>query len=219
MKNEVRKMKITVDSREQARLVQPIVDDLLMEERWKDIEVVRQKLEFGDYLVENEHTKLLIERKTISDFVNSYAKGHLKDKLFTMRLLADRTMLLIEGRTNISGDRIITYAHHGVEYGIERKTMFKFLIGQQDKGTIVWFTNSLEDTLYQIFLMAENLGHLEAPTPSCKCGNPKELLLQLPGLGAKKLAILMEKYKSPTDALAHIEEWQTPVIKKALKNW
>jgi ERCC4-type nuclease len=210
---------VTVDSREQARLVQPILDRMMMDTRWEGIELVRQKLDYGDYLIEDGQTTLLIERKTISDFVNSYAKGHLKEKLFEMRLANDRTMLLLEGHPKLSGDRVITFEKRGKEYGLDRKTMLRFLINQQDKGTFIWFTNDLRDTLYQVFLMAENLAHMGTPTPTCKCGNPRELLLQINGLGDKKLAKIMADYKSPSEALAHIADWQTPTIKKALDHW
>jgi ERCC4-type nuclease len=206
---------ITVDSREQARLVDPILDELMMEDRFKDIVVKREKLDYGDYLIEDGKINILIERKTIVDFVSSYAKGHLQDKLFTMRLTHDRTMLLIEGTPKIKGDSIITYR----DYGINRKTFLRFLIDQQEKGTWIWRTNDLDDTLYQVFLMAENLAHMVAPNPIVKCGNPRELFLQLPGLGAKKLESLMKKYDTPAYALAHVDDWATPAIKKALLRW
>lgn len=212
-------MKITVDSREQARLVQPLINEMLMEDRWKDVEVVRHKLVYGDYLLEDGKTSLIIERKTISDFVNSYAKGNLSDKLFMMRLFHDRTMLLLEGRYHISGDRIVTYQHHGVEYGMLRQTMLRFIMDQQDKGTAIWYTNNLDDTIYQIFLMAENLTHMEIPHPTCKCGKARELFLQLPGVGEKKLEKLMETYSTPLEALEHMEAWDSPAIKKALSKW
>jgi hypothetical protein len=67
--------------------------------------------------------------------------------------------------------------------------------------------------------MADNLAHMVAPGPTIKSGSPRELLLQLPGLGAKKLESLMKEYTSPADALAHVDDWATPAIKKALLRW
>lgn len=212
-------MKLTIDTREKKELLQPFLDEMLMDDRWKDIEVVRHKLDYGDYLLEDGKTTLLIERKTVSDFVGSYAKGNLQDKLFMMRLFYDRTMLLIEGRYHISGDKIVTYQHHGIEYGMKRQTMLRFFMDEQDKGTAIWFTNNLDDTIYQIFLMVENLTHMELPNPTCKCGKARELFLQLPGVGAKKLENLMKTYKTPMEALEHLEAWDSPAIKKALSKW
>jgi ERCC4-type nuclease len=206
---------IVVDSREQSRLVQPILDELMMDDRFKDIVVERRAMKYGDYLIQNGEFKLLIERKSIADFVGSYAKGHLQEKLFNMRLENDRTMLLLEGTPKIEGNDIVTYHHHG----ISRKTFLKFLIDQEEKGTWIWRTNNLDDTLYQVFLMAENIAHMIAPGPCIKCGNPRELFLQLPGLGAKKLESLMTQYASPAQALAHVDDWATPAIKKALLKW
>lgn len=206
---------IVVDSREQSRLVQPILDELMMEDRFKDVVVDRRAMKYGDYLIENGDFKLLIERKSIADFVSSYVKGHLQDKLFQMRLENDRTMLLIEGTPKIKGNDIITYRDHG----ISRRTFLRFLIDQQEKGTWIWRTNDLDDTLYQVFLIAENIAHMIAPGPCIKCGNPRELFLQLPGLGAKKLESLMKEYATPADALAHTGDWATPAIKKALQRW
>lgn len=193
----------------------PILDELMMMDRFKEIVVDRRAMKYGDYLIQNGEFKLLIERKSIADFVSSYAKGHLQEKLFNMRLENDRTMLLLEGTPKIKGDEIITYRHHG----INRRTFLRFLIDQQEKSTWVWRTNDLDDTLYQVFLMAENIAHMIAPGPCIKCGNPRELFLQLPGLGAKKLESLMKDYASPADALAHMGDWATPAIKKALQEW
>lgn len=206
---------VVVDSREQARLVQPILDELLMEDRFKDIVVERCAMKYGDYLIQNGEFKLLIERKSIADFVSSYVKGNLQEKLFNMRLENNRTMLLIEGIPKIKGDDIITYRNHG----ISRRTFLRFLIDQEEKGTWIWRTNNLDDTLYQVFLMAENIAHMVAPGPCIKCGNPRELFLQLPGLGAKKLETLMRDYTSPAQALAHVDDWATAAIKKALQEW
>ena len=206
---------LTIDSREQARLVQPIVDELMMENRFKDIVVERRALKYGDYLIENDGFKLLIERKSIADFVSSYAKGHLQDKLFQMRLENDRTMLLIEGTPKIKGDEILTYRDHG----ISRKTFLRFLIDQQEKSTWIWRTNDLEDTLYQVFLMAENIAHMVAPGPTIKCGSATELLLQLPLVGSKKLESLKKAYNSPIEALEKIQDWAPTSTKKALKEW
>ena len=193
----------------------PILDELMMETRFKDIVVERRALKYGDYLIQNGDFKLLIERKSIADFVSSYAKGHLQDKLFHMRLENDRTMLLLEGATKIKGDMILTYRDHG----ISRKTFLRFLIDQQEKGCWIWRTVDLEDTLYQVFLMAENIAHMVNPGPTIKCGSATELLLQLPLVGSKKLESLKKAYNSPIEALEKIQEWAPSSTKKALSSW
>lgn len=212
-------MQIVIDTREQSRLVSPIFDEMLMQDRWKDVKVERHVLEYGDYLLRNGPYELIIERKSIPDFINSYAKGHLKDKLFILRQRFQRTMLLIEGVPMYRDDEIIIPIGHGRVVGLDRTTMLRFLMNQEDKGTWIWHTKNLEDTIYQLFLMVENLGKIGAPQPSLKCGKPGELLLQLPGLGAKKLEDLQREYSSPMAALADIDSWATPTIKKVLKSW
>lgn len=206
--------RIVCDSREQARLVQPILDELMMEDRFKDIVVERCAMKYGDYLIESDGVTLLIERKSIADFVSSYAKGNLQEKLAHMRMENTRTMLLLEGTIKIKGDMILTYR----QYGISRATFLRFLLNQAAKGTIIWRTNDLADTLYQVFLMAENLHKIRDPTPTLKIAMAEWFLL-FPGVGAKKLEKLRAQYNTPLEALKSIESWIPKEMKKEVEMW
>ena len=214
-------MKITIDSREKARLVKPLVDKIVAGEQFKEVEVVYKGMKYGDYLLENEGVTLLIERKEIQDFVNSYAKGHLQEKLFHMRQIADRSMLLIEGHyTTKMGDPYI-YTRWGKDLhaGMPIKTYSRFILGQLEKSNWVYFTNDLFETLVTAFYMLDYLPALKAPNPTVKCGSAKELLLQIPGVGSKKIQELQEKYTNPLEALADIETWSNKSIKDGLNKW
>ena len=214
-------MKITIDSREKAHLVKPLIDKIIAGERFNKVEVVYTGMKYGDYLLENEGVTLLIERKEIQDFVNSYGKGNLQEKLFHMRQIADRSMLLIEGHyTTKMGDPYI-YTRWGADLhaAMPIKTYNRFILGQLEKGNWIYFTNDLFETLVTAFYMLEYLPALKAPKPTFKCGSARELLLQIPGVGSKTLQELQEKYASPLQALTDIDTWSNKTIKDALNKW
>lgn len=79
-------MKILIDSREPPK-IQKLAKEIL-----NDIEI--QALEFGDIVV--EELGLYIERKDISDFINSFKTGHIQQQLINISKFKN-PILIISG--------------------------------------------------------------------------------------------------------------------------
>ena len=81
----IKKPKIIVDTREKQSLV---ASELVH----NGCEIKFKQLKVGDYIVKN----ILIERKTVSDFIGSMVSGRLRTQLKNMQKVKNK-ILLIEG--------------------------------------------------------------------------------------------------------------------------
>jgi hypothetical protein len=237
-------IKIIVDTREPGDKVKLLLDRIMSGDRFKNIEIEYKVLKYGDYFIMNGNSTLLIERKEVHDFVNSYGKGKLREKLFMMKtklnyagdphFLDDfteesphihkpihRAMLLIEGHyiTKIGDPDIYLPREGGIRSVLKLQTYVNFLSSQCEKGTWIYFTNNLWETLLTVLYLAENLENIQNPKHSLKCGNPRELLVQIPGIGPETLKKLQDQYETPLEALANVETWGNKTVKEALKSW
>lgn len=171
-------------------------------------------LPIGDYLLENEGHTQIFERKSIQDFVGSYRE--LKPRLARMRLLDyDRTGLLLEGTYTIAQGMVWIYEGGELKSRMSYKTMCNFLTHQQELGTRMYRTLSLEETIWKLIHIHNYLPKLSEPTPALKCGSATELFVQLPGIGPKSVKKLKETYITPYDALLNL----SGKSKKVLEKW
>ena len=171
-------------------------------------------LPIGDYLLENEGHTQIFERKSIQDFVGSYRE--LKPRLARMRLLDyDRTGLLLEGTYTIAQGMVWIYEGGELKSRMSYKTMCNFLTHQQELGTRMYRTLSLEETIWKLIHIHNYLPKLSELTPALKCGSATELFVQLPGIGPKSVKKLKETYITPYDALLNL----SGKSKQCLEKW
>lgn len=170
-------------------------------------------LPIGDYLLENEGHTQIFERKSIQDFVGSYRE--LKPRLARMRLLDyDRTGLLLEGTYTIAQGMVWIYEGGELKSRMSYKTMCNFLTHQQELGTRMYRTLSLEETIWKLIHIHNYLPKLDEPTPALKCGSATELFVQLPGIGPKSVKKLKDTYITPYDALLNLPGKSKKVLEK-----
>ena len=173
-----------------------------------------QCLPLADYLLENSGHSALIERKSIQDFVGTYRE--LKKRLAKMRLLNyERTGLLLEGTYTVANDLVWLYEGNELKSRMSYKTMCNFLTHQQELGTRIYYTLSLEETIWKLIYIHNYLPKLDVPSPVMKCGNPTELLVQLPGIGSETIKKLKDKYDSPLEAINNLPN----KAKQSLEKW
>lgn len=61
------------------------------------IELKREVLEVGDYIITGKNANLVIERKAVNDYINSMRGIHLNNQLYEMSTNFSYTILMIEG--------------------------------------------------------------------------------------------------------------------------
>src|SRR5690606_25393765 len=117
----------------------------------------------------------------------------LKGRLAKMRLLDyDRTGLLLEGTYSVAQGYIWFYRSGELVPGIKYSTMCNFLTHQQELGTRMYQTLSLEETIWKLIHIHNYLPKLDEPAPVWMCGSATELFVQLPGIGPKSVKKLKD---------------------------
>ncbi len=206
-------MTIQVDTRE--HLIPQIKDHLVTSIIGPEVpEFIFKCLPLADYLLDNDGHTILIERKSVSDFSSSFKE--LKGRLAKMRLLDyDRTGLLLEGTYSVAQGYIWFYRSGELVPGIKYSTMCNFLTHQQELGTRMYWTLSLEETIWKLIHIHNYLPKLDEPAPVLKCGSATELFVQVPGIGPKSVKKLKDTYITPYDALLNL----SGKSKKVLEKW
>ena len=132
---------IQVDTREQFReQARKIIDA-------NNIPYVEKKLDVGDYDIRSGGRSLVVERKTVNDFLSSI--GELGNRIPKMMNLDDMSMLLIEGGFNYtSGYKAIIQA--GARKKILNITWMQvvdFILSIQMKGILYYHTKTYAETI------------------------------------------------------------------------
>lgn len=186
---------ITIDTREPTKaLIKLFV-------RYK-IPYELQKLDYGDYLLENGSRSLLIQRKTIGDFVGSY-QG-LKNQFAGMRVACDATALLTEGNYIVKGGRICIWRGNVLTPTISYKTFSSTIASMQARGAYYYHTMSLPETVLRLASLESYLPKMGV-SPDRKTTDLDSFFLSLPGMGPKGLEKLKASTRSPAEAMTRMD--------------
>ena len=214
-------MTIKIDTREnQSKITDIISKDPVLWNRLE--EFTFEKMDLGDFYIEcADGSTEIIERKNLgtdfgaSVYDHSSGNGTFHSKLTRMGVLADRRGVLIEGRYQ-RGDDGMLYVFKGknMEKSIPYRTFKNFITHRQREGCILYYTNDLRETLYQLLLINDDK---DGPGPALKVDKWEQFLMLLPGIGRDGCKKLRKKYSNPIEAFAHISEW--PRLKIVLDRW
>ena len=174
-------------------------------------EVKIHSLNKGDYDLQNGGRQLRIERKSIQDFVGSFRI--LKPRLHEMRLQNEFTALLLEGTYSVGSGMIWVKEGNHLQPRMDYRTFSNFLTHQVSAGTWLFYTMCFEESIHRLIALHDYLPKLNAPN-AIKCGNPTELLMQLPGIGTESMKKLKE-FPTPFDALQNLPKR----AKDSLSKW
>lgn len=175
--------KIIVDYREKNSLVPSSLVRL-------GAEIEFQELKVGDYIVRN----VVVERKTISDFLSSMINHRLLSQLESMKQ-HENNLLIIEGLD----ERELYSEEAGT--GIHPNAIRGFLLSIVLKHKIpVIFSKSSEDTAKYLMTILKKEEH-EKPVNSKRKSLGKKEQLQFivegfPGIGPKSAKKLLKKFKT-----------------------
>jgi ERCC4-type nuclease len=207
-KNEVKKFSIYVDIREPRQIYERL-------EQFKEFEVIRQKLDVGDYFIPADKS-LLIERKTVMDYLNSVFDTRLWDELARMKesKLSDEgkliPILLIEGNWNFvlkfgkKEDKHVI----GTIYASLLSTIASFGVNVISSPSIMW-------TPYIIASMVKWLGKPKSINPPIY--KPKALTLDevairvlssFPHISVERAKKILKHYGTLKNALDNVGWWK-----------
>ena len=180
------KPKIVADYREKNSLVIAELASL-------GIETENKELKVADYIVNN----VAIERKTISDFINSMKSRRLVNQLEDLQQYKDR-LLIIEG---IDEQELYSDDFSGEKIGMHPNSIRGFLLSILLKYKVpIIFTKNYEDTAKFLSVLSRKKQSEIPLNAKKKSMNKKEqlqfILEGFPGIGPKTARKLLKEFKT-----------------------
>ena len=196
------KPKIIADQREKNSLV---ISELVS----LGCEIEMKHLKVADFLIKG----IAVERKTVSDFINSMINKRLIRQLEEIKQYP-RSLLIIEGTDE---QELYSDEPGGVSGNAIRGFLLSILLTYQ---VPVIFSKNYEDTARFLSIMARKQKKEVSIRATKKIRSKKEqlqfILEGFPGIGPKTAKKLLKKYKTLKSILnAPIEELQAELGKKA----
>jgi len=199
----IEKPKVFADYREKNSLVIASLMNL-------GCEVEVNELKIGDYIAQN----VIIERKTVTDFVSSMINKRLINQLENLKQF-EYKLLIIEGIEELE-----LYNDHNIQ-GMYSNSIRGFLLSISLKHKVpILFSKNSADTARYIYLIAKKQEKEMSTNTKKKAKNKKEqmqfILEGFPGIGPKAAKKLLKDFKSLKKIFnATEEELKNSIGKKA----
>lgn len=159
----------------------------------------------ADFRIENE-TVMGIQRKEIGDFVSS-VDDTLKDDLRQLRANYPHSALLIEGRWKANGRNILLRRGNDWFETASSRTVHRFILSQQIKGTMFFNTMSLRETCS---MLVDIHRYLDDDVPeNSTLDQPVSVLTMFPNIGPKAAGRLVDHYGNIGNALEDCRNWNS----------
>jgi DNA excision repair protein ERCC-4 len=183
------KPNLNIDFRERSSLNSPIIQE------FNDFfNISFRQLPVGDYIIED---KIIIERKTIPDFMQSIKDGRIFKQAYRMANFPGPSLLLIEGNKNemrnynIKRNAVLgVFVHISVLMGIP-------VLRSENYRESFSMIKSLGDQLYNM----PSYSKIYPKNPPVRVSQPADrhkiqLVQSIPGLGSNKACNLLRKFGS-----------------------
>ncbi|MDR0797250.1 MAG: hypothetical protein LBE70_00805 [Nitrososphaerota archaeon] len=192
---------IIIDSRE-ASSAQKVVKELVE----KGVTIKTQMLDKGDYVVSDQ---CAVERKTVNDFVYTLTRRYLFEQIFSIKNVYPKTLLVLEGYL----PAIYKYSR------IQPQAVWGAMFNLAKNGIAIVNTGSHKETADFLYVIAKQEQIIEKRSilvhANKKCDTLADaqiyFIASLPGIGREKAVALLDAYKSPVEALMHIDQWAKTV--------
>ncbi|MDK2990549.1 MAG: hypothetical protein PWR16_2078 [Methanoculleus sp.] len=174
---------ITVDDRETSSRVAGRLHEL-------GASITLERLEFGDYAIGD---RILVERKTVQDFMNTLVERDLFGQIRAMADAVPRPVLIIEGEDDLYGVR-------NIHPNAVRGTLAAIAV---DMGVALIRTRDADDTAETLYVLAQREGSERGerkvhPKKSYRSIREEQeyALAAFPNVGLKSARLLLEHFGS-----------------------
>lgn len=168
----------------------------------EDSNVTRKQLEVGDYVCSD---RVGIERKTISDFLQSILDRRIFKQLCDLSEAYKNPLLIIEGNPEI------LFLERNIHPNTIRGVLASIAI---DHGIPIIWTRNPKETANQVFWIAKREQKREKKAPAIRCLKKRSsvtdmqrfLVAGLPHINSKLTERLLSKFKTPKRVFSAKEE-------------
>jgi Fanconi anemia group M protein len=174
---------ITVDDRETSSRVAGRLHEL-------GASITLERLEFGDYAIGD---RILVERKTVQDFMNTLIERDLFGQIKAMADAVLRPILIIEGEEDL-------YSVRNIHPNAIRGTLAAITV---DMGVALIRTRDADDTAETLYVLAQREGSERGerkvhPKKSFRSAREEQeyALAAFPNVGLKSARLLLEHFGS-----------------------
>lgn len=201
-------MIIKIDTRER-KLIE------IFKEYYSSVTISVEQLDIGDILIENDYSKILIERKTIYDALSSIKDGRWKNQKQRILDNYDKSLYLIENDDIFNSDIKLSSAYVN--------TLFR------DRIPII-FTNSVSNSAKFIKLIYDKMIDIPSRFVTKECSYVSTVkaksvkienidkkncfilqLSQIPMINQKIASKIAEEHSCMKDFIDTISDWENPV--------
>ncbi len=174
---------ITVDDRETSSRVAERLHEL-------GASITLERLEFGDYAIGD---RILVERKTVQDFMNTLVERDLFGQIKAMAGAVPRPVLIIEGEEDL-------YEVRNIHPNAVRGMLAAITV---DMGVTLMRTRDADDTAEMLYILAQREGsergeHKVHPKKSYRSVREEQeyALAAFPSIGMRSARLLLEHFGS-----------------------
>ncbi|MEM2247921.1 MAG: ERCC4 domain-containing protein [Candidatus Bathyarchaeia archaeon] len=165
-----------------------------------------ETLDKGDYVISDE---CAFERKTVQDFVYTLTHRYLFEQLFLLKEAYPKPFILIEGYFPI----IYKFSK------INPSSVWGAIFALAKNGINMIHTTSYKETIDFLYVSAKQEQFAEKKIPVVHPVKKVEttadaqiyFLSSLPNIGREKAINILKTYKTPFNALVHVERWPRDV--------
>lgn len=165
-----------------------------------------ETLDKGDYIISDE---CAFERKTVQDFVYTLTHRYLFEQLFLLKEAYPKPFILVEGYFPI----IYKFSK------INPSSVWGAIFALAKNGINMIHTTNYKETIDFLYISAKQEQFAEKKIPVVHPVKKTEtiadaqiyFLSSLPNIGREKAINILKTYKTPFNALAHVEHWPRDV--------
>ena len=201
-------MIVKIDTREH-KLIE------IFREYYSSVTISVEQLDIGDVLIENEYSKILIERKTICDALSSIKDGRWKNQKQRILDNYDKSLYLIENDDIFNSDSRLSSAYVNTLFRDRIPIIFTNSVSNSAKFIKLIYDKMVDNPTRFVTTECSYVSTVKAKTVKIENIDKKNCFIlqlsQIPMINHKIAAKIAEEHSCMKDFIDTLSGWENPV--------
>ena len=201
-------MIVKIDTREH-KLIE------IFREYYSSVTISVEQLDIGDVLIENEYSKILIERKTICDALSSIKDGRWKNQKHRILDNYDKSLYLIENDDIFNSDSRLSSAYVNTLFRDRIPIIFTNSVSNSAKFIKLIYDKMVDNPTRFVTKECSYVSTVKAKTVKIENIDKKNCFIlqlsQIPMINQKIASKIAEEHSCMKDFIDTISDWENPV--------